>query len=55
MNEVAYRVYWIQQYGYIEKSIDATSKEQAGRLARVLGQYGATVRVECDSHQEVEK
>jgi len=47
VNEVAYRVYWIQKYGFIEKSIDVSSKEQAERLARVMEQYGDTVRVEC--------
>jgi transcriptional regulator of NAD metabolism len=43
---MAYRVYWIQKYGHIEKSVDVSSKEQAERLVRTLQQYGDTARCE---------
>lgn len=41
-----YRVCWIQKYGYIEKSIDVSSKELAERLVRTLNYYGDTARCE---------
>ena len=43
---MGYRVYWIQKYGYIEKSIDVSSKELAERLVRTLNYHGDTARCE---------